>query len=110
MDIQYELCHNIFRVIHFVAIYKLVTYLSAKHTLQWLKIIAGISFFIYAFHEPWLGYIMKISFKVLHPSGIMLYLAPFAYVAIAIGYSSLAYVILKKITPRLLAVLTGSRG
>ncbi len=108
-DMEYDFVHNIFMVIHFVSIYKVLSILSQKYELKTLKKIAGISFFIYAFHEPWLGYIMKLSFKIIPFSGILLYLAPFIFVAVAVAYSYVAYMLLWKFAPRILKVLTGSR-
>ena len=107
---HYETIHNIFGIIHFVAIYKCISIISISSVPRWLTAISAASFFIYAFHEPWMGYVLKISYKVLHPSGFILYATPFILVTFASAYSYIAYAILKRYTPRLLGLLTGARS
>ena len=68
-DWHYETVHSIFGIIHFMAIYKCVSAISTSGIPKWLTAVSTASFFIYAFHEPWMGYVLKISYKVLHPSG-----------------------------------------
>lgn len=109
-DWHYETIHNIFCIIHFIAIYKCVSAIPTSGIPKWLTTVSTASFFIYAFHEPWMGYVLKISYKVLHPSGLILYIAPFILVAFATAYSYAAYVLLKRYAPRLLNLLTGARS
>ena len=109
-DWHYETIHAIFGIIHFVAIYKCVSVISISGIPKWLTAVSTASFFIYAFHEPWMGYVLKISYKVLHPSGLILYIAPFILVAFATAYSYAAYALLKRYAPRLLNLLTGARS
>ena len=52
----------------------------------------------------------EISYKALHPSGLILYIAPFILVAFATAYSYAAYALLKRYAPRLLNLLTGARS
>lgn len=54
---HYETIHNIFGIIHFVAIYKCISIISISSVPRWLTAISAASFFIYAFHEPWMGYV-----------------------------------------------------
>lgn len=72
--------------------------------------ISTASFFIYAFHEPWMGYILKIIYKMVNPSGIANFIAPFVLVVMTVAYSYAAYILLKKYAPRLLSLLTGARN
>lgn len=109
-DCQYEIIHRLFGIIHFVAIYKCITHFSKKETPRLLVKISTASFFIYAFHEPWMGYILKIIYKMVNPSGIANFIAPFALVVITVAYSYAAYILLKKYAPRLLSLLTGARN
>ena len=109
-DWHYETVHAIFGIIHFVAIYKCVSVISISGIPKWLTAVSTASFFIYAFHEPWMGYVLKISYKALHPSGLILYIAPFILVAFATAYSYAAYALLKRYAPRLLNLLTGARS
>ena len=71
--------------------------------------ISFASFFIYLFHEPWMGYIAQIGMKAIQPQGILLYISPIVLVMVTICYSYAAYLILKKVSPRFLNVITGLR-
>lgn len=108
-DWHYETVHDIFGMIHFVAIYKCVSATSMSGIPKWLTAVSTASFFIYAFHEPWMGYVLKVLYKTSHPSGLTLYIAPFILVAFATTYSYAAYALLKRYAPCLLNLLTGGR-
>lgn len=108
-DWHYELLHRLFMVVHFIGIFKLLSYISSKCSTSRLRKVAVASFFIYAVHEPWMGYGMGVCFKVIQFPSIGLYIAPFIFVAFATVFSYLAYLILKKVAPSALNVITGSR-
>lgn len=72
--------------------------------------ISTASFFIYVFHEPWMGYIAKLGMKFFQPTGIWLYVAPLFLVLLTVGYSCAAYLVLQKIAPRFLNFITGARN
>lgn len=100
---------NIFILMDCIIMYKLMSMAVAKWNMDWLMKISVASFFIYLFHEPWLGYFIGMFFKYVHPSGAMSYFMPWFFCAFAVGYSYVAYLILKKIAPKLLSIITGSR-
>lgn len=101
--------HDIFMIVDCLLMYRLMRAAVDKWDMNWLVKISAASFFIYLFHEPWLGYFIGVSFKFLHPTGIVCYLMPWFFCAFAVGYSYVAYLILKRFTPKLLSVITGSR-
>lgn len=106
---QEKLATNIFVVIDSLLMYKLMRTAVDKWNMAWLVKISTASFFIYLFHEPWLGYVIGMFFKFIHPAGWVCYLMPWFFCVLAVGYSYFAYIILKKWTPRFLNVITGSR-
>lgn len=110
-EFGYECVHSLFMIIHFVGIYKLTTIVPMRvgKSLRLLMKIGAASFFIYAFHEPWMGYIMKLMFKMFNPTGLSLYIAPFFFVSLALSYSYAVFVILHRIAPGFLNLITGSR-
>lgn len=107
---QYIFVQNMFNVVNSIALYYLVYRLSLKYSLNWLFKLSLASFFIYVFHEPFMGYFIKLFFKFFNPHGAFLYILPFIFVVFTIGYSYLAYALLKKIAPAFLNVITGSRS
>lgn len=100
----------LFRIVHFVIIYKLVVWLSGSSVERLFSTIAAASFFIYVFHEPWMGYIVQLSIKALHPTGIVACIMPLLFVVVTVGYSYAAYAILQHMVPAFLNVITGSRA
>ena len=109
-DWQYELLHSIFMVVHLVGIYILLTFISSRYSLHLIKKISIASFFIYAVHEPWMGYLIGIIFKTLNPGGIVLYILPFVFVAFAVAFSYAVYLLMKRFSPSLLNMMTGARS
>jgi len=80
---------------------------TLKNSLLWL---AGTSFFVYAFHEPLLSVIRKISYKLVKPSNdiaalSMYFFAPLMTVVVSI----IAYIFIKKAFPKFMLVITGGR-
>ena len=72
--------------------------------------MAQYSFFIFAFHEPFLSIIRKLSFKLFHPSDdfmilILYFLCPIITIIVALKF----YKILEKIVPKLLYISVGGR-
>ena len=105
----YGIILGIFHIVNSLLMFRLIGKLSVKYELKWLFAMAGASFFIYLFHEPWLGYLIGILFKALHPSGLILWILPWILVTAAVCYSYFVYLILNKYAPRLLSFITGSR-
>ena len=106
----YELlARNVFIVFDCLLMYKLMRMAVDRWEMDWLMKISKVSFFIYLFHEPWLGYLQGMSFKFIHPSGLVCYLMPWLFCLLAVAYSYIAYMVLKKICPKLLNVMTGAR-
>lgn len=96
-------------IVDCLLMYRLMRAAVDKWDMNWLVKISVASFFIYLFHEPWLGYIHGVFFKFFHPTGIVCYILPWFFCALAVGYSYVAYLVLKKIAPKLLSFITGSR-
>lgn len=108
-DTQETLARNIFVVIDCMLMYRLMRTAVDKWDMTWLVKISTASFFIYLFHEPWLGYVQGMFFKFVHPTGFFCYLMPWFFCALAVGYSYIAYLILKRFVPKLLNAMTGAR-
>jgi len=109
-DFYYKEYMRVYRIVHFIMIYHLIAKLSSKYELRLLYKIAAISFFIYVFHEPWMGYAAQLCIKIIHPHGILAYMAPLFLVVFTITFSYAVYQILQKRVPRLLNIITGSRA
>lgn len=99
-----------YRIVHFVTIYHVLALLSAKFEMRFLYKIALASFFIYVFHEPWMGYIAQIGMRVIEPHGLFIFLSPIILTMFTIGFSYFAYWILLQTVPRFLNVITGARS
>lgn len=109
-DFYHEDYMRVYRIVHFIMIYHLIFRLSEKHELKLLCKIAAVSFFIYVFHEPWMGYIAQVGMKILQPQGGWIVIAPLFLVLFTIGFSYAACWILQKTAPVFLNVITGSRS
>lgn len=107
---HYEEVMLLFRIVHFVMVYKVVVWLSGSSMERLFSTIAAASFFIYVFHEPWMGYIVQLTIKELHPTGLVAYFMPLLFAAVTMGYSYAAYAILQHMAPAFLNVITGARA
>ncbi|HPH94985.1 MAG TPA: acyltransferase [Anaerolineaceae bacterium] len=74
--------------------------------LAWLE---GYAFFVYAFHEPLLTILKKVSVRVIPMEGGYILLHYFFLTFLTVIISLAAGVLVKKITPRVYALLTGGR-
>ena len=108
-DFYHTFAHDIFMIVDCLLMYRLMRASVDKWDMNWLVKISAASFFIYLFHEPWLGYIHGVFFKFVHSNGIVCYILPLFFCTLAVGYSYVAYLVLKKIAPNLLNFITGSR-
>lgn len=78
-----------------------------KKSLLWL---AGVSFFVYAFHEPVLEVTQRLILSVWIPANdFILILFSFLLPLIIIGISIGVYVLLNRALPRFAALVTGGR-
>jgi surface polysaccharide O-acyltransferase-like enzyme len=80
---------------------------SIKNALIWA---GGCSFFIFAVHEPLLTVLKKIIYKTVSPNSDVMIL--FLYIAIpivVISLSILLYLTMKRITPKILNIISGGR-
>ena len=107
--VHYKEYMLLYRIAHFIMIYKIIDYLSHKWNVRILTKISAASFFIYVFHEPWMGYIAKLTISTLRPEFFWVYLLPIMLGLLTVGFSYSTYLILKRIAPRFLNVTTGSR-
>lgn len=106
----YELfTRNVFIIFDCMLMYKLMRMAVDRWDMDWLIKISKVSFFIYLFHEPWLGYLQGMFFKFIQPSGFVCYLMPWLFCLLAVAYSYIAYLVLNKIFPKLLNIMTGAR-
>ena len=101
--------HNLFMVIDCLFMYKIVRFLSQKYDMHFLVKLSQASFFIYLFHEPWMGYAIKLFFRFFHLDGFLAYIFPWVLCLITIMCSYVVYLGLKRFIPRLLSVAVGSR-
>lgn len=108
-DTQEILARNVFVIVDSMLMYKLMRMAVDKWSMNWLEKISVASFFIYLFHEPWLGYIQGMFFKFIYPSGVICYVMPWFFCAFAVTYSYVMCCALRKIFPKLLNIITGSR-
>lgn len=90
------------------SLYYICSYKNIRES-QLLQKITGASFFIYLFHEPWLGYLQKACYRFVHlpewTACFMLFVFPI--IILMTGY--LFYSFLKRYMPKTLSMLTGSR-
>jgi len=107
--VHYKEYMLLYRIAHFIMIYKIIDYLSHKWNVRILTKISAASFFIYVFHEPWMGYIAKLTISTLRPEFFWVYPLPIMLGLLTVGFSYSTYLILKRIAPRFLNVTTGSR-
>lgn len=80
---------------------------STKNALIW---VGSCSFFIFAVHEPLLTVLKKIIYKAVSPSSdvVVLFLY-FTIPVIVITSSILLYLAMRKITPKILSIISGGR-
>lgn len=104
-----EIFHNLFMIVDCLFMYKVVRFLSRKYELKFLIKLSQASFFIYLFHEPWMGYAVKLFFKFFRLEGFFAYIFPWALCLATITCSYIVYLGLKRFAPRLLSVAVGSR-
>lgn len=110
-NIQYNLAMNYFIIPNSIMLYTILYRAIKIYNLKWLYKIAVASFFIYVFHEPFMGYMIGGFFKVIEiDSNFILYFLPFFFVLFTILFSYIAYSILNKICPQFLRIITGSRS
>lgn len=76
------------------------------NTMAWL---AGFNFFVYASHEPILTILTKLSSKFLQPQGAMFLVQYFILTISVIVITLCMGIVVKKLFPRVYAILTGGR-
>lgn len=101
--------HDLFMIVDCLFMYKIVQFLSRKYELKFLIKLSQASFFIYLFHEPWMGYAVKLFFKFFRLEGFLAYIFPWVLCLTTIMCSYVVYLGLKRFVPRLLSVAVGSR-
>lgn len=108
-EFHYNTVRLLFSIVHSVLLIKVVSYSVSCCKLSFLSKIAGASFFIYAFHEPWISYIISFFYKYINVPMWSNYLMPFIFAVVAVLMSYAVYLAMRKVTPHLLNILTGSR-
>ncbi len=106
---NYIIVRNVFFLIDCLFMYAVVNMLLSKYNLNFLMKVSKASFFIYLFHEPWLGYFHGVIFKYWQPGGGSIYVLSWFSCAFAVCYSYAIYKLLNKHFPRFLNFITGSR-
>lgn len=105
----YQLSHNMFMISNSVFIFKIVSLLVSKCEMKRMLAISGASFFIYLAHEPWISYFQTFFYKGVHAPEFVIAIMPWFFVALAVCYTYVGYLLLKKYLPSVLNVLTGAR-
>lgn len=85
--------------------------LSVQKGISVKPVLAGATFFIYAFHALYASVSVRIGLSLIHPHNE--YTALLAYMFIFLteaGFSFIVYLILKRISPRTVAILCGNRS
>ena len=94
----------------FVALYLTKFALQNEKTKSFLMWAASASFFVYAAHEPFLTTMKKVLYKIFMPSSdfaiIVLYFANPIFVIFA---CTTAFIILKRLFPKFVTVISGGR-
>ncbi|MEW4489254.1 hypothetical protein AB1L42_14325 [Thalassoglobus sp. JC818] len=83
---------------------------SDSRTAVVLKWLAGVSFFVFAMHQPLLMIVKKVVFAAVNPqsgSSILLlyFLIPLFVIAVSVG----VYEVLSQMFPRMTAMMSGGR-
>lgn len=107
---MFEFMHSLGIIVGLIAVVGWTAYGIQKGKLKCNALLAGCSFFIYAYHAMPLAFLMKLCSKVLHPvtelTMILAYLfIPFIIVGTGIGI----YVLMQKCLPRFTSFITGGR-
>lgn len=87
-------------------------YIASLECVRDSKILAKIteaSFFVYLFHEPWLGYIQKVFYKVVQLPDWTVSFMIFVFPIIILIVGMLLYNFMRRFVPGFLGVLTGAR-
>lgn len=105
----YQLSHNMFMISNSVFIFKIVSLLVSKYEMKRMLAISGASFFIYLAHEPWISYFQTFFYKGVHAPEFVIAIMPWFFVALAVCYTYVGYLLLKNYLPSVLNVLTGAR-
>lgn len=106
---HYDEIMMLFRIVHLIMVYKLIVLISDKRIESRLSKIATASFFIYVFHEPWMGYIVQIAVTTLKPESFFACAMPLLMVILTIYFSYTAYLICLRVCPRFLNIIIGLR-
>ena len=102
--------HNIGIVVGLIAIVTWTAYGIQKGKLKCSALLAGSSFFIYAYHGMPIAFFVKFWVKLIQPATeltmILGYiLMPFFIVGLGLG----VYVLMQKIIPRFTSLIIGGR-
>lgn len=85
--------------------------ISSEKLYKKLEYLSGISFFLYAFHEPFfLTSLKKISYKIIPMHGIWTLFQYLIPTLLCIFIGTLTGVLLRRFIPKLFSILTGNRN
>ena len=89
-----------------------VALLLKKGKIRPVPFLSAASFFVFATYDPWLlTPINKLLIRYLQPSTDLAYCGVYAIQVVStIAFAVLIYKILQKLTPAVLACITGGRG
>lgn len=111
-DYQFNIhIHNIGILVGITFIFNIVAFGLETKKLHLSKFLASASFFVFAIHEPWLTLVRKVFLLIFNKqsdfSFLIIYFVPvFIIVFIALSL----YIVLSKIIPNFLGIITGNRS
>lgn len=102
--------HNTGVALGMISFINLMYWLTVKKEIKPIEILASASFFVFAFHEPWLSLTKKSIAYLIRPNSEVAFLLIYFTTPILVILLSLAvYVGLKKTFPTFLRIISGGR-
>ncbi|MBF0648771.1 MULTISPECIES: acyltransferase family protein [Dysgonomonas] len=104
------LIHNAGILVGLILLFNIVAFGIKNNKLHISVFLSSASFFLFAFHEPWLDFLRRFLFVYIKPASelefLFIYFIPTLFI---IALSLLVYFLLKKIIPRFTNIITGGR-
>lgn len=94
-----------------LAAMNIVAYLVENGKLRGMKFLVPATFFIYAAHYPLMRFIRLLTIKLLdRSSDVQMTAAYFVAIAVDVIIVVAAYWVIRRVSPRLLQIITGGRA
>lgn len=102
--------HKMGIIVGIIMCFNLVVLLFQKEKIKSLPFLSAASFFVFAFHEPLLKTLRKVTFLIFKPeSDLLLTSLYFFNVIIVVVFTLLVYGFMNRIFPKFTAIITGGR-